>query len=124
MKNKEKHDPMRRLAVDALLMAELRDLKRRAGVAEETVRIKKERLDEAEQRRDEAEQEYEEEHRTFTVFSKQLEEKWEQRFDALARLGRDAGVRVEDIQAARKQPWKGGDAAEQATAEQAEQGEL
>ena len=109
-------------------MAELRDLKRRAGVAEETVRIKKERLDEAEQRRDEAEQrrdeaeqEYEEEHRTFTVFSKQLEEKWEQRFDALARLGRDAGVRVEDIQAARKQPWKGGDAAEQATAEQAEQ---
>eukprot|EP00966_Prymnesium_polylepis_P323401 7379603-Prymnesium_polylepis.2 len=30
-------------------MAELRKLKRRAGIAEETVRIKKERLDEAEQ---------------------------------------------------------------------------
>jgi hypothetical protein len=30
-------------------MAELRQLKRRAGIAEETVRIKKERLDEAEQ---------------------------------------------------------------------------
>ena len=36
-------------------MAELRSLKRRAGVAEEALRIKKERLDEARQ-------EYEEEH--------------------------------------------------------------
>ena len=44
-------------------MAELRSMKRRAGIAEETLRIKKERLDEVEQ-------EYEEEHRTFTVFSK------------------------------------------------------
>ena len=44
-------------------MAELRKLKRRAGIAEETLRIKKERLQEAEQ-------EYEEEHQTFTIFSK------------------------------------------------------
>ena len=73
-------------------MAELRSLKRRAGVAEEALRIKKERLDEARQ-------EYEEEHTTFTVFSKQLDEMWEQRFDALARLARDAGVRHEDIKA-------------------------
>eukprot|EP00966_Prymnesium_polylepis_P197070 4566638-Prymnesium_polylepis.1 len=73
-------------------MAELRPLKRRAGIAEETVRIKKERLDEAEQ-------EYKEEHQTFTIFSKRLEEKWEQRFDVLARLARDAGVRSEDIKA-------------------------
>ena len=50
-------------------MSDERKLKRRLGVAEETVRIKRERLDEAEQ-------EYEEEHRTFTVFSKRLEEKW------------------------------------------------
>ena len=49
-------------------MAELRALKRRAGIAEEQVRVKKERLDEAEQ-------EYEEEHSTFTVFSKRLEQK-------------------------------------------------
>ena len=44
-------------------------MKRRAGVAEEALRIKKERLDEAEQ-------EYEEEHRIFTKFSQRLEEKW------------------------------------------------
>ena len=43
-------------------MAELRSLKRRAGVAEEALRIKKERLDDAEQF-------YEEEHRTFTHHS-------------------------------------------------------
>ena len=36
-------------------------MKRRAGVAEEGLRIKKERLDEVVQ-------EYEEEHRTFTIF--------------------------------------------------------
>jgi uncharacterized OsmC-like protein len=75
-------------------MTELRALKRRVGVAEETVRIKKERLEEAEQ-------EYDEEHRTFTVFSQQLEEKWEQRFDALSRLACDAGVRCEDIDSVR-----------------------
>ena len=80
-------------------MAELRSLKRRTGIAEETVRIKKERLDEAEQ-------EYEEEHQTFTIFSKRLEEKWEQRFDVLARMARDAGVRSEDIEAVRLQPWR------------------
>ena len=39
----------------------LRSMKRRAGVAEEGLRIKKERLDEVVQ-------EYEEEHRTFTIF--------------------------------------------------------
>ena len=82
-----------------LEMSELRSLKRRAGIAEEEVRIKMERLDEAEQ-------EYEEEHRTFTIFSKHLEEKWEQRFDVLARLARDAGVRPEDIEAVRLQPWR------------------
>ena len=46
-----------------MLKAEFRKLKRRADIAEETVRIKKERLDEAEH-------EYEEEHQTFTIFSK------------------------------------------------------
>ena len=45
-------------------------LKRRAGITDEIVRFKKERLDDAEQ-------EYEDEHPTFTCFSKQLEEKWE-----------------------------------------------
>ena len=90
-------------------MTELRCLKRRAGIAEETVRIKKERLDEAEQ-------EYEEEHQTFTIFSKRLEEKWEQRFDVLARLARDVGVRSEDIEAVRLQPLRAA-AQEQHTAE-------
>jgi hypothetical protein len=80
-------------------MSEVRSLKRRASIAEETVRIKKERIDEAEQ-------EYEEEHRTFTNFSQQLAEKWEQRFDALAQLARDAGVRHEDIEALRTKPWQ------------------
>ena len=53
-------------------MTDARSLKRRVGVAEPALRqlCKKERLDEAMQ-------EYEEEHTTFTVFSKQLEEKWE-----------------------------------------------
>ena len=78
-------------------MAELRSLKRRAGVAEEALRIKKERLNDAEQ-------EYQEEHRTFTVFSQRLQEKWEQRFETLAQLARDAGVQQEDIEAVRKQP--------------------
>ena len=45
-------------------MVELRTLKRRAGVAEETVRVKMERLDAVAQ-------EYEEEHRTFTNLSNQ-----------------------------------------------------
>lgn len=76
--------------------AATRSMKRRLGVAEETVRVKRERLEEAEQ-------EYEEEHRTFTLFSKRLEEKWEQRFDALAALARDAGVQNEEIGAIRKQ---------------------
>ena len=49
----------------------VRGMKRRLGIAEESVRIKKKRLDNAEQ-------EYTE-HRTFTTFSKRLEEKWEQR---------------------------------------------
>ena len=76
-----------------------RTLKRRLGIAEETVRIKKERLDDAEQ-------EYEEEHRSFTVFTQRLAEKWEQRFESLAHLARDAGVRQEDIAAVRSQPWR------------------
>ena len=74
-------------------------MKRRLGIAEEAVRIKKERLDAAEQ-------EYDEEHRAFTVFSQRREEKWEQRFDALAALARAAGVRSEDIETARKQQWR------------------
>ena len=86
-------------------MAELRTLKRRVGIAEEALYIKKERLQEAEQ-------EFEEEHSTFTVFSKRLEEKWEQRFDALARLARDDAVRKEDIEAIRRQPWQGNATAE------------
>ena len=45
-----------------------RSLKRRLGIVEEAVRVKKERFDAAEQ-------EYEEEHRTFTLFSQRLEEK-------------------------------------------------
>ena len=45
----------RRCGRGAVGMSEMRTLKRRAGVAEEALRIKKERLDEAEQ-------EYEEEH--------------------------------------------------------------
>jgi hypothetical protein len=49
--------------------ADARGLKRRLGVAEKTVQIKKERLEEAQL-------EYEEEHRTFTCFSKRLEERW------------------------------------------------
>ena len=90
-------------------MAELRSLKRRAGVAEEALRIKKEWLDEAEQ-------EHEEEYSTLTYFSKQLEEKWEQRFDALARLAQDAGVRHEDVEAVRMQPWQAAAHMEQAMA--------
>jgi hypothetical protein len=73
-----------------MVRTEVRVLKRRAGIAEETVRFKKEQPDDAEQ-------EYEDEHRTFTCFSKQLEEKWEQRFEALVRLALAAGVRNEDI---------------------------
>ena len=90
-------------------MAELRSLKRRAGVAEEALRIKKEWLDEAEQ-------EHEEEYSTLTYFSKQLEEKWEQRFDALARLAQDAGMRHEDVEAVRMQPWRAAARMEQAMA--------
>ena len=63
---------------------ELRSMKRRAGVAEERLLIKKERLDGAEQ-------ELEEEHRTFTAFSKRLEEKWEQPSHALLGRGRSVG---------------------------------
>ena len=66
-----------------VLMAneEVRGMKRRLGIAEEALRIKKERLEDAVQ-------EYDEEHNTFTIFSKRLEEKWEQRFDAVAALAR------------------------------------
>ena len=48
-------------------------------------------------------QEYEEEHGTFAVFSQNLVDKWEQRFDALATLARGAGVSSTDIEAIRKQ---------------------
>ena len=63
-------------------MEDSRALKRRAGIAEEVVRMKKEQFEELEQL-------YEEEHHTFTAFSLQ----WEQRFDALARLACSAGER-------------------------------
>ena len=76
-----------------------RSLKRRLGIAEETIIAKKERFEDAEE-------EYEDEHRTFTAFSKRLEEKWEQRFDALAALAANAGVCSEDINAIRMQPWQ------------------
>ena len=78
-----------------------RSLKRRLGVAEETVRIKKEQFEQAEKC-------FEEEHSSFTSFSKRLEEKWEQRFDSLAVLAAGAGVRAEDIAAIRTQPWQAG----------------
>ena len=44
------------------------------------------------------------EHNRLSRASQQLEGKWEQRFDALARLARDAGVRSEEIEGVRKQP--------------------
>ena len=66
-----------------LLMAELRELKRCAGVAEEAVSMKK-RLDEAEERLED----------TAAVLAER--DKREQRFDALARLAREAGARHED----------------------------
>ena len=99
----EAAETCKRAAVDCGGVAneEVRGMKRRLGVAEETVRIKKERLEVAVQ-------EYDEEHRTFTMFSKRLEEKWEQRFHAVAALARAAGVRFEDIEAARKQEWRAG----------------
>ena len=65
-------------------MAELRELKRCAGVAEEAVSMKKLRLDEAEERLEDTAAELAE------------RDKWEQRFDALARLVREAGARHED----------------------------
>ena len=92
--------PWQRCALEALeSMSELRVLKRRAGIAEEVARIKKERLDEAEQF-------YEEEHRTFMSFLQRREEVWEQRFELLARMASAAGVQHEDIDALRKQPWQ------------------
>jgi len=86
------------------LRTEVRGMKRKLGVAQETVRVKSERLKEAEQGRDEAEELYQEEHRSFAV-SKRDEEKWEQRFNALAAMARAAGVRSEEIEAVRKQPF-------------------
>ena len=89
---------------DVLMANEARGMKRRLGIAEEALRIKKERLEDAVQ-------EYDEEHKTFIIFSKRLEEKWEQRFDAVAALARASGVRSEDIEAARKQEWRAANAA-------------
>ena len=96
----------KRAELGDVLMAneEVRRMKRRLGIAEEALRIKKERLEDAVQ-------EYDEEHKTFTIFSKRLEEKWEQRFDAVAALARASGVRSEDIEAARKQEWRAANAA-------------
>ena len=96
----------KRAELGDVLMAneEVRRMKRRLGIAEEALRIKKERLEDAVQ-------EYDEEHKTFTIFSKRLEEKWEQRFDAVSALARASGVRSEDIEAARKQEWRAANAA-------------
>ena len=96
----------KRAELGDVLMAneEVRRMKRRLGIAEEALRIKKERLEDAVQ-------EYDEEHKTFTIFSKRLEEKWEQRFDAVAALARASGVRSEDIEAARKRAWRAANAA-------------
>ena len=76
----------KRAELGDVLMAneEVRRMKRRLGIAEEALRIKKERLEDAVQ-------EYDEEHKTFTIFSKRLEEKWEQRFDAVSALARASG---------------------------------
>ena len=82
--------------VSAPQTPDARSLKRRLGVAEELVRIKKECIEENNEL-------YDEEHRNFTKFSKRLEAKWEQRFDALAQLAQDAGVKREDIEAVRSQ---------------------
>ena len=79
-------------------MAELRERKRCAGVAEEAVSMKKQRLDEAEERLED----------TAAVLAERY--KWEQRFDALARLAREAGARHEDILAVRHQPWRAAEA--------------
>ena len=87
-------------------MTEVRSMKRKLGMAEETVHVKSERLQEAERRRGEAEELYEEEHTSFTKFSKLNEDKWEQRFDTLAAMARAAGVQSEEIEAVRKQPWQ------------------
>ena len=61
--------------VSAPQTPDARSLKRRLGVAEELVRIKKECIEENNEL-------YDEEHRNFTKFSKRLEAKWEQRFVA------------------------------------------
>ena len=55
----------KRAELGDVLMAneEVRRMKRRLGIAEEALRIKKERLEDAVQ-------EYDEEHKTFTIFSK------------------------------------------------------
>jgi hypothetical protein len=54
-------------------------MKRRAGVAEEGLRIKREQLEEATR-----EYKVEEEHNSFAKFSQRSVQKWEQRFNALA----------------------------------------
>jgi hypothetical protein len=86
--------------------SELRALKRRTGIAEERVGIAEEAVRVKKERLADAEQDYEDEHRTFTVFSKGLEDKWEQRYDALAELALEAGVTPADVSAIRMRPWQ------------------
>lgn len=61
------------------------------------------RVSAAEERARFAEGLYEDEHSTFTRFSQELEDKWSQRFDALAARACVAGVDSVDIEAIRKQ---------------------
>ena len=61
------------------------------------------RVSVAQQRAKSAEELYEEEHATFTRFTQELEDKWTQRFDALAARARAAGVSSEDVEAIRAQ---------------------
>ena len=86
----------------AELHAVLRTLKRRAGVTEEKLGIEREVVRIKRERLVEAEEEYEEEHRTFTCFSKQLEQRWERRYDRLASVANGAGVPAEDIATIRR----------------------
>ena len=77
----------------------LRSLQRRLGVAQETTRMKQEQLQQAEE-------EYDDEHSTFVRFQARTEEKWAQRYDALAALAERAGVAADEIAAIRSRPWQ------------------
>ena len=71
-----------------------RTLQRRLGLAQESLLVKKERLEEAEQC-------HQEDQQTFTMFNQELQDKWELRFNRLAAAAKAAGVSPEDIEAIR-----------------------